>query len=163
MWDLKDDCVAAETDPLTPTFSSSVFAVAGPLEVRTVRQKHPERNQFWAISTSDDGGDEKWMKRRDDCDTKLSCTSQILRNVQPTTICEWKTTRIMSNFAQQSARQKLSITKARRVRIEREKEKTATRSNNNKDGRSVLKRDGSITADVKIGQIQCSSFIALHP
>jgi hypothetical protein len=52
MWDLRQfDCylkvvVVVVIDPLTPTFVSSVFAVAGPLEVRTVRQKHPERNQF---------------------------------------------------------------------------------------------------------------------
>lgn len=77
MWDLKVDCVVG--DPLTPTFFWSVFAVAGPLEVRTVRQLHPARNQFWAISSAGMDGYENF--KRPSRDENLSSYSLALSKI----------------------------------------------------------------------------------
>lgn len=51
----------AVTFPLTPTFSSSVYAVAGPQARTEARQKIPERNQFWEYISM--MNDEKFLFR----------------------------------------------------------------------------------------------------
>lgn len=145
--------------------------------VRTVRQKHPERNQFWAISTAPDADYEcdlsnflsqRWWKITFRLPLVVFLlTFFLLRRLSASQ------THATSSFRSSVIREKhfetLKIRRKATKKLGRDTKNLSIRTKWNHQSKTTTKmveceteRDGSITADVKIGQLQCSSFIALH-